>query len=232
MEEGIAKQLHFKLGDQLTFDIAGESVTAAVTSLRKIDWDSLQPNFFVLFPLHALDGLPTSYLGALRVPPGHADFISALVTQFPNALAIDVGNMLAQMQTIMDQVSRALEFVFLFTLAAGILVLQAAIAATQDERRFDAAVLRTLGASQSQLHAAQVAEFVVQGALAGLLAATGATVSGYVLAERVFDIRFVPYPGLFLWATLGGACAVALAGWLGTRKALRQPPVAVLRELA
>jgi putative ABC transport system permease protein len=199
-----------------------------------VDWDSFQPNFFTLFPPHALDGMPTSYLGAVRLPPTDAGraFTGELVAQFPNVLSIDIGDVLRQVQMILDQVSRAIEFVFLFTLAGGVLVLQAAIAATQDERRYDAAVLRTLGASRRQLNVAQIAEFLVQGALAGLLAATGATAVGYALAARAFDIPFALDPALFAWATFGGAAAVALAGWLGTREALNHPPAAVLRQLA
>ena len=190
MEDGIAESLRLKLGDKLTFDIAGTPVTAPITSLRKVDWDSFRPNFFTLFPPGALDGMPTSYLGAVRVPESAAGgaWLSAFVQQFPNVLAVDVGEVIRQVQSIMDQVARAVEFVFLFTLAAGLLVLQAAIAATQDERRFDAAILRTLGASRRQLSAAQIAEFVVLGALAGLLAATGAWITGKVLADRVFQI--------------------------------------------
>ncbi len=132
----------------------------------------------------------------------------------------------------MDQVARAVEFVFLFTLAGGLLVLQAAIAATQDERQFDAAVLRTLGASRSQLNAAQLAEFAVLGSLAGLLAAGGASVTGYLLADRVFQIPYAPDPTVWLYGILGGAAAVTFAGWLGTRRTLSTPPLAVMRELA
>jgi putative ABC transport system permease protein len=234
LEEGIAKSLKLVIGDTLTFDIAGTPLTARVTSLRKVDWDSFQPNFFTLFPPHALDGLPTSYLGAVRVP-ATADgtaWVSALVARFPNVLVIDVGDVIRQVQTIMDEVSRAIEFVFLFTLVGGILVLQAAIASTQDARRFDAAVLRTLGASRSQLNAAQVAEFLLLGGLAGLLAAAGATTVGYFLADRVFNIPFGFNAWLWLYALAGGAAAVAIAGWLGTRDTLDRPPIEVLRQLA
>jgi putative ABC transport system permease protein len=157
--------------------------------------------------------------------------LSALVQQYPNVLAIDVGEIIHQVQTIMDQVAKAVEFVFLFTLAGGVLVLHAAIAATQDERRFDAAILRTLGASQAQLTAAQVAEFLVLGALAGLLAAAGATAIGWVLADRVFQIPFTPNPLVWLYGLGGGAAVVTLAGWLGTRSTVRQPPLAVIRQL-
>jgi putative ABC transport system permease protein len=134
-------------------------------------------------------------------------------------------------QKIMDQVSRAVEFVFLFTLAAGLLVLQAAIAATQDERQYDAAVLRTLGARRSQLRSAQVVEFVVLGALAGVLAAAGATAVGYFLSDRVFQIPYTFNAGLWLIGIVAGAVAVALAGWIGTRGILDRPPLSVIRQL-
>ncbi len=232
MEEGIAKSLRLNLGDTLSWDVAGTPIAAKITSLRKVDWDSFRPNFFTLFPPGVLDAMPQTWLGAVRVPPGSesARWLSGLVREFPNVLAIDVGEILGQVQSIMDQVARAVEFVFLFTLAGGLLVLQAAIAATQDERRFDAAVLRTLGASRAQLTAAQVAEFVVLGALAGLLAAAGATATGYVLADRVFQIPFSANPLVWLYGVGGGAIAVTLAGWLGTRGTARQPPLAVIRE--
>ncbi len=233
LEEGLAKQLELALGDTLTFDVAGTPLTARVTSLRKVDWDSFQPNFFTLFAPHALDGLPTSYLGAVRVPetPQGAAWVASLVSRNPNVLLIDVGDVLRQVQSIMDQVSRAVEFVFLFTLAGGLLVLQAAIASTQDARRFDAAVLRTLGASRRQLNAAQLAEFVLLGALAGLIAAAGASLTGWALATRVFEVRYSFNGMLWIWAVAGGALAVALAGWLGTRDTLARPPVEVLRAL-
>jgi putative ABC transport system permease protein len=233
MEDGIAESLQLKLGDVLTWDIAGSSVTARITSLRKVDWDSFRPNFFTLFPPGALDGMPTSYLGAVRVPESAQGgaWLSALVAQFPNVLAIDVGEVMRQVQGIMDQVALAVEFVFLFTLIGGLLVLQAAIAATQDERKFDAAVLRTLGASQAQLTAAQVAEFLVLGALAGFLAAAGATAVGWLLAERVFQIPFTINPLLWAYGVFGAALAVTAAGWLGTRATVRQPPLAVIQQL-
>ena len=130
-----------------------------------------------------------------------------------------------------EDVARAVEFVFLFTLVGGLLVLQAAIAATQDERRFDAAILRTLGASQAQLRAAQIAEFLVLGALAGLLAAAGATAIAYVLSDHVFQIPFAWNPLVWLYGLGGGALVVTLAGWVGTRDIARHPPLEVIRQL-
>jgi putative ABC transport system permease protein len=232
LEDGIADALGVKVGDTLTFDIAGTHVSAPVSSLRKVDWDSFRVNFFALFAPGALDELPATYITAFRAPPGQSGWLSALVQRFPNILAIDVGEIVRQVQSIVEQVARAVEFVFLFTLAGGILVLQAAIAATQDERRRDAAVLRTLGASRRQLQAAQLAEFLLLGALAGFVAAVGATAIGWALAERVFSIRYESDPMIWLYGIGGGALAVTLAGWLGTRATVRQPPLAILRQLS
>jgi putative ABC transport system permease protein len=231
LEDGIAETLGVKLGDTLTFDIAGSKVSARVTSLRKVDWDSFRVNFFAVFPPGPLDGMPATYIAAFRAPETNTSWLPALVQKYPNILAIDVGEILRQIQGIMDSVSRAVEFVFLFTLAGGLLVLQAAIAATQDERKFDAAILRTLGASQKQLATAQIAEFLLLGALAGVVAAAGATATGWALADRVFKIPFEPNPMVWVYGLLGGALAVALAGWLGTRATTRQPPLAVIRQL-
>jgi len=231
LEDGIANTLGIHLDDTLTFDVAGTRLSAKVTNLRKVDWDSFRVNFFALFPPGALDNLPTTYIAAFRTPEGSNAWLSSLLQRFPNILAIDVGEILRQVQSIVERVAIAIEFVFLFTLLGGLLVLQAAVASTQDERRFDAAVLRTLGASQRQLRGAQVAEFLLLGALAGVVAAVGATVIGYVLASRVFDIPFNFNPWVWFYGIAGGAIAVTLAGWLGTRSTLRQPPLAILRQL-
>ncbi len=231
LEEGIAESLGVKLGDTLTFDIAGDRVSAHVTSLRKVDWDSFRVNFFALFPPGPLERMPATYIAAFRTPDGSNGWLPTLVQKHPNILAIDIGEIVRQVQGIVEHVSRAIEFVFLFTLAGGLLVLQAAIAATQDERKFDAAILRTLGASQRQLAAAQVAEFLLLGSLAGLVAAAGATAIGWALADRVFKIPFEANPMVALYGLLGGAVAVTLAGWLGTRSTSRQPPLAVIRQL-
>jgi putative ABC transport system permease protein len=231
LEEGIAETLGVKLSDTLTFDIAGIKVTAKVTSLRKVDWDSFRVNFFALFPPGPLDAMPATYISAFRAPESNNAWLPALVQKYPNILVIDIGEIVRQVQGIMDSVSRAVEFVFLFTLAGGLLVLQAAIAATQDERKFDAAILRTLGASHRQLVTVQVAEFLLLGALAGLVAAVGATAIGWALADRVFKIPFEANPLVFAYGLFGGALAVTLAGWLGTRATTRQPPLAVIRNL-
>jgi putative ABC transport system permease protein len=231
LEDGIATTLGIRIGDRLTYDVAGTLLAAEVTSLRKVDWDSFRVNFFALFPPGSLAGLPATHITSFRTPEGDPELLSRLVREFPNVLLIDVSEIMRQVQKIMDQVSRAVEFVFLFTLAAGMLVLQAAIAATQDERRYDAAVLRTLGARRSQLRAAQLVEFLVLGALAGLLAAAGATAVGFVLSDRVFQIPYTVNYALWIAGVAAGALAVAVAGWLGTRGTLDRPPLSVIRQL-
>ncbi|HSU42772.1 MAG TPA: FtsX-like permease family protein [Casimicrobiaceae bacterium] len=232
LEEGIAQKLGVKVGDRLTFDAGGLRITAPVTSTRKVDWDSFRVNFFALFAPGALDALPATYIAAFRAPEGDVNWLSGLVQRYPNILSIDVAEILAQVQSIVDRVARAVEFVFLFTLAGGLLVLQAAIASTQDERKFDAAIVRTLGASSAQLQGAHAAEFLLLGALSGLLGAAGATAIGWALADRVFNIPFTGNPLVFVYGIVGGALAVLIAGWLGTRETVREPPLAVLRELA
>ena len=231
LEEGIAQTLGIRVGDRLTFDAGGMRVTAPVTSTRKVNWDSFRVNFFALFAPGALSELPATYIAAFRAPEGDASWLPGLVQRYPNILAIDVAEILRQIQGIIDRVARAVEFVFLFTLAGGLLVLQAAIASTQDERKFDAAVVRTLGASRAQLQSAQAAEFLLLGALSGLLGATGATAIGWALADQVFNIRFSPDPMIGVYGVGGGALAVLFAGWLGTRDSVREPPLTVLREL-
>jgi len=231
LEEGIATTLGVKLGDRLTFDSGGIRVTAPITSLRKVDWDSFRVNFFALFAPGALDGLPTTYIAAFRAPEDNTSWLTGLVQRYPNILSIDVAEILRQIHGIIDRVARAVEFVFLFTLAGGLLVLQAAIASTQDERKFDAAIVRTLGASQRQLQSAQATEFLLLGSLAGLLGAAGATAIGWALAEHVFNIRFSGNALVWVYGIVGGGVAVTIAGWLGTRSTVNEPPLAVLRQL-
>lgn len=232
MEQGIAESLGLKLGDTLRYDIAGTPLTVTILSLRKVEWDSFRVNFFVVTPPGVLEKAPVSFVTSMHLPAERSPLMDELVRSFPNLLVIDVAAILTQVQRMMDQVVRAVEFVFLFSLAAGLLVLFAAVASTHDERVFDTAVLRTLGASSRQLRAVQAAEFLLIGAMAGLLAAVGATAIGYVLAKQVLN---VPYAfNAWIWlAGLGiGGIGVMIAGLLGTAKVLRTPPMQVFRQAA
>ena len=232
MEDGIAQRLGVKLGDQLTFDIAGTPVSATVTSLRKVDWDSFNVNFFMIAPPGLLEGQPVSYVTSFHLPPRNAELLNALIKQFPNLLVIDVAQVMAQVQKMMTQVSKAVQFVFLFTLLAGLVVFYAAIASTQDERMQQAAIMRTLGASRAQLTRAHLTEFAVIGALAGLIAAGGASGLGYVLAVKVLNLSYNFSPLAWVAGVVCGSAGIALAGYLGTRRVLATPPMRVLRELA
>ncbi len=232
MEDGIARTLGVKLGDTLTFDSAGSSFSAQVTSLRKVDWDSFNVNFFVLAPPGLLDNQPVSYVTSFYLPPGNVALLNALVKQFPNFLLIDVAQVLQQVQVMIAQVSRAVQFVFLFTLLSGLVVLYAAIASTQDERLYQATIMRTMGASRRQLARANLAEFVVIGALAGVVAAAGANALGYVLAQRVIHIGYSFSPAVWVVGIVCSILGVAVAGYLGTRRVLKVSPLSVLRQLS
>lgn len=232
MEDGIAKALGVGIGDKLTFDSAGNTFTAEITSLRKVDWDSFNVNFFVVAPPGLMDWFPVSYVTSFYLPPGNVELLNALVKQFPNFLLIDVAQVLGQVQTMITQVSRAVQFVFLFTLLAGLVVLYAAIASTQDERLYQATIMRTLGSSRSQLARANLAEFAVIGALAGLIAVAGANALGYVLAQRVINVGYEFSYALWGIGIIGTVLGVMIAGHLGTRHVLRIAPLRVLRMLS
>ncbi|MGB8338109.1 MAG: FtsX-like permease family protein, partial [Burkholderiales bacterium] len=232
VEEGIAKTLKADIGDTLTYDVAGTRFTAPITSLRKLDWDSFKPNFFVIASPGVIDDFPASWMTSFHLPQQDQGAINSLVSTFPNLSVIDVSAIMQQVRSISDQVASAVEFVFLFTLAAGLIVLYAAITATQDERIFEGAIMRTLGGSRRQLTAAQLAEFAAIGLLAGTIAAIGAVALSYVLSERVLNLPYrfnamVPIVGMFC-----GAAGVALAGMFGTRNMLAQPPIQTIRKLA
>jgi putative ABC transport system permease protein len=231
MEDGIAQRIGVKLGDKLTFDIAGTPVSATVTSLRKVDWDSFNVNFFLIAPPGLLEKQPVSHVTSFHLPPRNNELLNTLIKQFPNLLVIDVAQVMAQVQKMMTQVSRAVQFVFLFTLLAGLVVFYAAIASTQDDRIQQAAVMRTLGASRAQLTRAHLAEFAVIGALAGLIAAAGASGLGYVLAVKVLNVSYNFSPLAWLVGVVCGSAGIAIAGYLGTRHVLATPPMRVLREL-
>jgi putative ABC transport system permease protein len=232
VEEGLATTLGLKLGDRLRFDIAGITREARITSLRKVDWGSMRVNFFVMFPLARMDDLPLTYISAFRAPDGQPGFDRALARQFPNLTNVDLSASLAQVQKVLDQVVRAVEFLFGFTLAAGLVVLFAAVSATRDSRAREYAVMRAVGAGSGLLRQMQRAELLGVGALAGLLAAVAAVVLGGVLARQVFNFAWAPSP----WVPLAGAVAGALlalgAGWWSLREVLRRPVMDTLRRAA
>ncbi len=223
VEEGIANNLGIHVDDTLTYEVAGTRFSAKVANLRKVQWDSMRVNFFVLAAPGMLEGYPASYVTSYHLPPDKAAAGDALLKIFPGLLLIDTEAMIAQVRHIMDQIAQAMSAVFLFTLLSGLAVLYAALLATQDERTHQAAILRTLGADSHYLRRLHLTEFAVLGALSGLFAAAGAAVLGWVLAHRVLQIPY--HPGIMLWlAGLGGGIVtVMLAGWLVTRRVAQMP---------
>lgn len=230
VEEGIAKTLKWKLGDKLRFDIAGAPVEATITSIRKLEWGSMRVNFFVIINPAAMTEVSQSWLTAFHLPAAQAGLTNTLTRDYPNLTIVDVGAILQQVQQVLDQVITAVEFLFIFTLASGLLVLYAALMGSQDERTREAALLRALGATRQQLSQAQMIEFLLVGGLSGLLAATAAATMGWALASYQFKFAWSFTPSVWLIGLLaGGLCAIA-GGWLGLRNVLRQPPLQTLRE--
>jgi len=230
VEEGIAKTLGIKLGDRLTYDVAGEQVTAPVTSLRSVEWDSFRANFFVVAPPGVLERFPASYITSFYLPADRAGGLDKLVKRFPNLTVIDVSAVMDQVRGIIERVSLAVQYVFLFTLAAGLTVLYAAIQSTLDERLHENAVLRALGAKKRRLWWGLAAEFATLGALAGFLAAVLASGLGFALARWVLELDYLGNPWLWLLGLLGGGLGVGLAGTWGARQVVRSPPLVVLRQ--
>ncbi|MFP5485246.1 MAG: ABC transporter permease [Gammaproteobacteria bacterium] len=231
VEDGLAKTLGLKLGDSMRFDMAGVQHEVRITSLRKVDWGSMRANFFVMFPVEHLPDAAVTYLAAYRAPEA-AGFDNALVRQFPNITNVDMGATLAQVQRVLDQVVRAVEFLFGFTLAAGLVVLFAAVTATREERAREYAIMRALGARGSLLRDVQRAELAGVGLLAGVLASCVAVAVGWALARFVFDFAWTASPVVPLVGGLAGAVLALLAGWWGLREVLQRPVVDTLRRAA
>ncbi len=231
MEEGIAKTLGLKLGDRLRFDIAGLPHETTITSLRKVDWGSMRANFFALYPVSSMPDLPTTYLAAFRAP-AQRGFDNALVREFPNVTVVDLSATLAQIQRVLDQVSRAVEFLFGFTLAAGLVVLFAAVTATREERAREYAIMRAVGAGGALLRQMQRAELAGVGLLAGTLSALVSGAVGWALARYAFNFEWTLTWWLLPAGAASGALLAWLAGWWGLRAVLHRPVVQTLRQAA
>jgi putative ABC transport system permease protein len=230
VEEGIAERLGWKLGDELTFAVGAERFAARISSLRKLRWDSMKINFFVLVPPALLEGFPASFVSAFRVEPGQEKALDELAKRFPNLTIVDVSAALRQAQNVVDQVINAVQFVFLFALGAGLLVLYSALVATEDERRREAAVMRVYGASRRHVTGSQRVEFLAMGLVAGVLATLGAAVIGQLLARRVFELDLPPSAGLWIAGPLAGVLLLSLNAWLSARKVLSASPALTLRD--
>ena len=230
VEEGLAEELGLKLGDLLGFDIAGQPVQGRITSLRKVDWGSMRVNFFVIFPVADLPEVPVTYISAFQAPQGQAQFDNALVRQFPNITNVDMSQTIGQVQRVLGQVIQAVEFLFAFALAAGLIVLLATITATRGEREREFAVLRAVGAGSQLLRNVQRIELLGVGLLAGFLASLVAMAVGWALAKYAFQFSWQPSLWVPLAGSVTGGLLALMAGWWGLRSILKTPVVETLRR--
>ncbi|MEJ6024224.1 ABC transporter permease [Ramlibacter sp. PS4R-6] len=231
MEDGIATTLGLKLGDMVRFDIGGLAVDSKITSLRKVDWGSMRANFFVIYPVAQLQGVPATYMTAFRAP-AKKGFDNELVRRFPNITNVDMTATINQVQGVLDKVVRAVEFLFGFTLAAGVVVLFAAVTATREERAREFAVMRAVGAGGKLLRQVQRAELAGVGLLAGFLASMVASVVGWAMARYAFEFTWTASAWVPFFGALAGAALALAAGWWGLREVLNRPVVETLRRAA
>jgi putative ABC transport system permease protein len=230
VELDFARELGLSLGDEVAFDIAGETVSAKVTSLRTVEWDSFSPNFFVVFAPGALEPFPATYISSLYADDSDQGAMLDLMRAFPSVTAIDLDALLSQVRDVMDKAALAVQSVFIFTLLAGLTVLWAAVQSSRDERRYESAMLRTLGASKKRVLAGAATEFAAIGLLAGVLAASGASLAGYLLAENLFELEYRFSFSLWLAGPAAGIVLVGLSGMVASWRVITRAPVSVLRE--
>lgn len=229
VEEGLAKTLGIKIGDQLLFSVAGVEKPVRVSSLRKLEWDSMRVNFFVLTPPGVIEDVPASYITSFHLPAANSAVGTQLVARFPNLTVIDISAVIQQFQAVMTQVASAVQFIFIFTLLAGAVVLYSALLTAFDERRYEMAVMRALGAQRRQLRQAMLVELALVGCIAGLIAALGAMLLGQLIARQVFQMDTGFDPWLPILAALGGAVLTVSIGWWAMHRLLQTPPLQVLR---
>jgi putative ABC transport system permease protein len=231
VEEGIAETLGINIGDDLTYSIAGQTITGNVTNYRWVEWDSFNVNFFVVSNPQALTPHPSTFISSFYVPESERQILVDLVKQFPSITILDLDAILNQIRTIMEQVIRAVEFVFGFTLLTGLTVLFAALQSTHDERTHEAALMSALGARRKQILSGLIAEFLFLGLITGLLSAIAASIIEWVLAEFVFKIEIIINPLIWVVAPIACCLIIVITGLSGTRKVLLTPPMAVLRKV-
>jgi putative ABC transport system permease protein len=230
MEEEAAMELGVGLGDRLDFLVAGQEITLTITSIRRINWDSFQPNFFMVLSPGALDGFPTTFVASLKIEEQQNDVLLELVRAHPTVSVIDLDTILEQVKSIIDKASLAVQAVFAFTLAAGIAVLFAAVQSTIDERRFESAMLRALGVRRRTVLSGVLTEFAALGFAAGILASAGASALAAVIAVRLFDLSYEFSPMLWVSGLAAGVILVCTSGFIAARGAINAPPVDVLRS--
>ena len=229
VEEEAAMEMGVTIGDRLRYVVAGQEIETRIASIRKVNWDSFQPNFFMVISPGALDEYPTTFVTSLKIREPQNDVLLALVRSHPTVSVIDLGVILEQVKGIIDKASLAVQAVFVFTLAAGIAVLFAAVQSTIDERRFESAMLRALGVRRRTVLSGVLTEFAALGFAAGLLASAGASILAAVIAARLFELDYNFSGSLWVAGLVGGVVLVCTSGYIAARGAINAPPVDVLR---
>ncbi len=229
MEEEAAMDLGVGLGDQLNFMIAGQEIELTISSIRKVNWDSFQPNFFMVLSPGALDDYPTTFVASLKIEERQDSVLLRLIREHPTVSVIDLDVILQQVKSIIDKASLAVQAVFAFTIAAGIAVLFAAVQSTIDERRFESAMLRALGVRRRTVLSGVLAEFAALGFAAGILASGGASILAAIIAVRLFDLPYEFNPMLWVSGLAAGVILVCTSGFVAARGAINAPPIDVLR---
>ncbi|NTV86962.1 MAG: FtsX-like permease family protein, partial [Burkholderiaceae bacterium] len=231
VESGMAERLDLGVGDTLGFQIGDQTVAARITSLRSVKWDSMQPNFFVIFAPGQLDALPASSIASVYVPPSATGVLPGFVKTFPGITVLALDKLIANIEAVFAQIIAAIQLLLGFLLAAGMAVVVATLLASLDARQQEAVLLRTLGAQRAYLAKGLWSEFIALGVLAGLLASACAEVAMALIAHRLFELPLRPHPWLWLALPAAGALLVGMSGWLTTRHITRVPPMQSIRTL-
>ena len=230
VEESVMERFALKLGDTLTFDIAGQKATQTITSVRRVNWDNLTPNFFVLAAPSSMSKLPQTLITSLYVPPEDTKLIPQLVKQHPSVSAIDITAIMMQIKDLISKAALAIQAIFGFTLISGIIVLFAALQSQRAERRRELAILKTIGASRKQLKKTILTEFALVGGIAGLLAGTFAMLASNIAAYSLFDLQPTFNFFLIFIGVGSGAILVGIAGYINLRQLLQVAPAMLFQE--
>ncbi len=246
MEQDVAQEIGVALGDELQISVGGITFTSQLTSIRTVNWQSMTPNFYIIFTPGSLDRFSPNWLSGVLDPAAKAresntsgarviyqesPFVTTMVKQFPTAVVLQLGDIIERIRSVIDKVTRGLEMILLLVLACGALVLLAAIAVSFDERLRENAILRTLGSSQKVVFGALAVEFVTLGLIAGLIASMGAEVVLYFMQTQVFDMAPSLHPTLWLLGVVSGALLIGALGLLRSRPIITVPPLQSLRQL-
>jgi putative ABC transport system permease protein len=232
LEDDYAKDLSLEIGDVMTFDIAGQEVIAEITNFRRLDWESMRPNFFIIFSPGALEDLPATFMTSFYLEPERKRFLNDLLSAHPTVTVIEVDALIAQVQSIIDRVTQAVELVLGLVLASGCLVLIASIQASRDARMSEHALVRTLGGTRKLIAGSLAVEFAALGLFAGIIAVVGAELTVAILQAQVFGLAVTLHPWLWFAGPFAGALLILIVGMLGTRSLISSPPMMVLRGLS